>query len=71
MKMTFEEAMKRLEEIAELLENGSLGLDEAVKLYEESVELCLECKKKLDEGNGKIKVLCEKISGVVEEDLGE
>ncbi len=36
---SFEEAMKRLEEIVRLLENGQVSLDELIKLYEEGVAL--------------------------------
>jgi exodeoxyribonuclease VII small subunit len=36
---SFEEAMKRLEEIVRLLENGQVTLDESIKLYEEGVAL--------------------------------
>lgn len=36
---SFEEAMKRLEEIVRLLENGQVSLDESIKLYEEGVAL--------------------------------
>ena len=36
---SFEEAMKRLEEIVRLLENGQFSLDESIKLYEEGVAL--------------------------------
>ena len=36
---SFEEAMKRLEEIVRLLENGQVSLDESIKLYEEGVSL--------------------------------
>ena len=36
---SFEEAMKRLEDIVRLLENGQVSLDESIKLYEEGVAL--------------------------------
>lgn len=36
---SFEDAMKRLEEIVRLLENGQVSLDESIKLYEEGVAL--------------------------------
>ena len=36
---SFEEAMKRLEEIVRLLENGQVSLDESIKLFEEGVAL--------------------------------
>ncbi len=38
-KSTFEEAMRRLEEIAGLLESGDAPLEEAMRLYEEGVRL--------------------------------
>lgn len=66
--MTFEIAMEKLEKIAEKLEEGKLALNEALKLYEEAVELCAFCKKELDQGNGKLVVLREKISGLFEEE---
>ena len=34
--ITFEAAMERLEEITRLLESGTEGLDESLKLYEEA-----------------------------------
>lgn len=69
MEKTFEECMKELEEISEKLESGKLSLDESIKLYEKAVELCAACKKMLDDGNGKITVLREKLSGIIEEPL--
>lgn len=50
----FEDAMKRLEEIVRVLEDGKVSLDDSMKLYEEGVSLvskanCLlaEAKQKL------------------------
>ena len=37
--LSFEDALKRLEEIVHLLEGGDVGLDEALKRYEEGVVL--------------------------------
>ena len=45
--ITFEAAMERLEEITRLLESGSEGLDESLKLYEEGVSLIRLCTQKL------------------------
>ena len=36
---SFEDAMKRLEEIVRILENGQVSLDESIKLYEEGISL--------------------------------
>lgn len=64
---SFEESVSRLEEIVRALENGSVSLDESLKLYEEGIALVRECNKKLDGVEAKIKVLTEGPSGEVEE----
>jgi len=61
--MTFEEAMKRLEELVERLGEGNLSLDESLKLFEEGMELCKFCHKKLDEAGYKVEKLMEKEGG--------
>jgi exodeoxyribonuclease VII small subunit len=61
--MTFEEAMKRLEEIVERLGEGNLLLEESLKLFEEGIELCKFCNKKLDEAGYKVEKLVEKEGG--------
>jgi exodeoxyribonuclease VII small subunit len=62
-KMTFESAMERLEEIADLLEDGSKSLEESLKLFEESNELMIFCQKKLAEAENKITVLSKTADG--------
>jgi len=47
-KQTFESAFQRLEEIARLLEQGEVGLEASVKLYEEGTKLIQFCADKLD-----------------------
>ena len=47
--MTFDAAMKRLEEIVSLLESGQAPLEESMKLYEEGVRLTSVCAKKLEQ----------------------
>ncbi len=56
-KKTFEQAIKRLEEIVAELEEGNLPLEESLKIYEEGVELTKFCSGKLDETEDKIKTL--------------
>ncbi len=56
-KKTFETAMKRLEEIVKQLEDGSLTLDESLKVYEEGMELSQFCSAKLNEAEGKVQRL--------------
>lgn len=45
----FEQMMEELSSIVELLEKGSLSLDDAVKKYQEGIELSNKLKKKLEE----------------------
>lgn len=52
--MTFENAIKRLEEIIALLEKNDVSLDESIKLFEEGTELTAFCSKKLNDAQQKI-----------------
>lgn len=57
--MTFEEALKQLEEIAVKLEKGECTLDESISLYEKAMELSKECTSALENAKLKIKQLSE------------
>lgn len=59
---TFEEHLDRLETIVERLENGNIGLDESIKLYEEGVNLSKTCIKRLNEAEKKVVQLQKKLS---------
>lgn len=59
-KYTYEQAMDRLSAITEALENGSLPLDDSLKLYTEASELIRFCNKCLDNAEQKITELSEK-----------
>ncbi|HIY03979.1 MAG TPA: exodeoxyribonuclease VII small subunit [Candidatus Anaerotignum merdipullorum] len=65
-KITFEDAMTRLEEIVERLETEEVPLEEAVKLYQEGLSLSAICKEKLAAAEGSI-VLLRKEAGIWEE----
>lgn len=47
-ELTYEQAYKRLEEIVEKLENGSVPLEESMKLFEEGTKLANFCNTKLN-----------------------
>ncbi|MGI6425580.1 MAG: exodeoxyribonuclease VII small subunit [Tepidanaerobacteraceae bacterium] len=49
----YEEALERLEYIAEELEKGDLSLEEALTLFEEGINLVKMCSKMLDQAEGK------------------
>ena len=59
-EISFEDAIKRLEEISGDLENGKAPLGESLKLFEEGIGLVSECKKQLDDAEQKVKLLTGK-----------
>jgi exodeoxyribonuclease VII small subunit len=54
---SFEEALKRLEEIVHLLEEGEIGLDEALARYEEGVKLLRQAYDLLGRAERRIELL--------------
>ena len=56
-KKTFEESMKRLEDVVRLLERGDAPLDGALALFEEGTALIKDCTKMLDEAEQKVTIL--------------
>jgi exodeoxyribonuclease VII small subunit len=65
-EIKFEDALKKLEKIVEELENGDLPLDEALKKYQEGVELSRLCVQRLDSAKKKIEVLSKLKKGEFE-----
>ncbi len=62
--MQYEKALKRLEEIADTLDSGSLSLDESLKLFEEATKLTAFCNDCLEKAKLKITELsAQKESG--------
>lgn len=64
---TFEENMTRLEEIVHRLEDGSVPLEEAIKLFREGTELAGSCGKLLDEAELEIVKLTKDPDGDIQE----
>lgn len=62
-ELTFEQALKQLEDITKQLESGTLTLDDSMKAYEQAVKLSDFCSKKLTQAELQIKNLDEKDSG--------
>jgi|UniRef100_A0A7C3SJH4 exodeoxyribonuclease VII small subunit len=60
---TFEEALKRLEEVLEALEHGNLNLEESLKAFEEGVGLVRFCHEKLDEVERRVELLLKDNAG--------
>lgn len=62
-ELTFEDALKRLEEIVARMEGADLNLDESLKSFEEGVKLTRFCEKKLDEAEKKVEILMKDKGG--------
>ena len=52
--LSFEAALKRLEEIVRKLESGEAALDDAIRLYEEGDRLKQQCEARLKAAQAKI-----------------
>lgn len=59
----FEESLKKLETIVGQMEQGDLALEDALKLFEEGIELSAACKQELDAAEGKVQMLVKQREG--------
>lgn len=66
-KMTFEQALARLEEIVRKLESGNVSLDESIEIYQEGITLSKQCSGMLEEAEGKVMAIVNKEQDVIEE----
>ena len=64
---TFEQSLKRLEEIVTQMERGDVPLEEALSLFEEGTGLVGSCGKLLDEAEMKVVQLTKGTNGAPEE----
>jgi exodeoxyribonuclease VII small subunit len=56
-EIKFEDALTRLEEIVEKLEEGDLPLEESLSAFEEGIKLSRVCAKLLNEAERKVEIL--------------
>ena len=66
-KTTFEQSMKKLEQIVQELESGDLPLEEAMQKFEEGIKLSNLCSEKLDETEKRVTLLLQDQKGNVSE----
>ena len=59
-ELSFEEALKELEDIVIKLEKGDISLDEAIKAYEKGSALNEQCEKRLNEAKLKVEEIEDK-----------
>lgn len=55
--ISFETALKELEQITEKLEEGNLSLEKSIELFERGIRLSKLCNDMLEEAEGKIEIL--------------
>jgi len=65
-KLTFEEALKQLETIAEQIERGQIGLEESIDKYEEGMALVKQCRDILSSAEHRIQKLQQRADGTLE-----
>ena len=56
-KLSFEQSINELEDIARKLEDGSIGLEESIAEFEKGVKLAKFCHNKLEEAERKIEII--------------
>ena len=56
-KLTFEKAMKELEELVDSLDKGDVSLDEAIAAYDRGSQLKDYCQKKLHDAKMKVETI--------------
>lgn len=64
-QQSFEAYLKRLEDIVGILEEGTVSLEESLKLYEEGIEIARLCMTRLNEAELKMKKLNKSINGKI------
>lgn len=66
-KLSYEDAVKKLEDIVSKLESGTLPMQDAVKLFDEGQVLIKQCFTELDTAKGKLTIIKEELGKLVEE----
>ena len=59
-KKSFEDALAKLEDITQELEEGELSLEDALKHFDEGVKLAEYCNTKLNSAQRKVEILLKK-----------
>lgn len=65
--LKFEDALDRLEDIINKLQEGHISLDESLECFQDGVGLIKLCQQKLDNAETKIELLTKNSDGSTEE----
>lgn len=60
---SFENGLERLEALVQQLEGGSLSLEEALRRFEEGIQLSKELQQQLADAHRKVEVLKQSLGG--------
>lgn len=66
--LSFEDAMKELENVVLELESGDLTLDKSIEKFKKGIELSNYCNKLLEDAEKTVTILVEKSGEIIEED---
>jgi len=58
-KLTFEQALGKLEGLVEKIESGQAGLEASIAMYEDGIKLIHQCRTILDAAEKKIQLLAK------------
>ena len=70
-KRTFENALGKLEQLTEELEDGDLSLEKSLKKFDEGIALVEYCNTTLTEARAKVELLLEKQGGITKSPFDE
>jgi exodeoxyribonuclease VII small subunit len=59
LNLTFEQAVAKLEQIVQQIEEGKVSLEESIQRYAEGIDLYKHCRAKLDQMEKTIQVLAK------------
>lgn len=66
--LSFEDAMKELEEVVSELESGDLTLDKSIEKFKKGIELSNYCNKLLEDAEKTVSILVEQSDGKMQEE---
>lgn len=66
---SFEEALERLEQIVELLDDGNLPLEESLTLFKEGTKLAKACRELLAEAEVQVKEALRDVEAPGEDEI--
>lgn len=70
-KISYEEALRKIEEIVVEMESGSMPLEKTIEKYKEAIGLVDLCQKQLDDYEKMIKKISKKDGDLIIEDFDD